>query len=216
MFCDEEVIAAYCGTREYDDIDGANAFLDCYHDLAYHVTEGERIVLETANYYISLSARGIEKHPKTVTIEEFAQDGEWLDPYIHTFDDDDPPWVNYESTLFVGERLHRVEEKSGYYLLHFDDFDLKVVPHALNEDDFPSLHNSDFMSYNYVLGAERYIKKKCSCGGNGKLLIDVDCDYLVRCEKCKKATLAYENAPGAFEDWNTGHIRWDASDITIE
>ena len=44
MFCDEPIIRVYLGQDEYDSIDGADAFLDCYHDLAYHVTEGYRIV----------------------------------------------------------------------------------------------------------------------------------------------------------------------------
>ena len=50
MFCDEPIIRVYLGQDEYDSIDGADAFLDCYHDLAYHVTEGYRIVLETENH----------------------------------------------------------------------------------------------------------------------------------------------------------------------
>lgn len=107
IYCDEPVIATYRGTREYDDLDGANSYLDCYHGITYHVTEGERIVLETEHFYISLEACGVTKSPKTCGIKEFEYPGEWLDPHIHSFDTEEIPWVDYESTLFVGERLLR-------------------------------------------------------------------------------------------------------------
>ena len=216
MFCEEKILAAYKGTREYEDIDGSNSFFDCYHDLAFHVTEGERIVLETESYFISIDVHGISKHAKTATIKEFEREGEWLDPYIHILDDEDPPWVDYESTLFVGERLKEVENKAGYYMLRFDDFNLKVIPHSLNEDDFPHLHNTNHWSYNHVLGADRLLTQKCSCGGNGELLLDFVCDYVVRCKSCKKSTWAQMNAQDAIEEWNGGHIQCDLSDITIE
>ena len=47
LFCDEPIIAGYNGCREYNDFHGDNAWFDVYHDIAYHVTEGYRIVLET-------------------------------------------------------------------------------------------------------------------------------------------------------------------------
>lgn len=216
MFCAEKVLAAYRGMREYEDIAGANSFFDCYHELAFHVTEGERIVLETESFFISIEVHGISKHPKTATIKEFEYDGEWLDPYIHILGDEDPPWVDYESTLFVGERLVEVENKSGYYLLYFDDFTLKVVPHALSEDDFPSLRNNNNWSYNYVLGTKHLLTQKCSCGGSGELLLDFVCDYVVRCNKCKQSTWAQMNAQDAIAEWNSGHIQCDLSDVTIE
>ena len=216
MFCDEPIIAAYSGSREYDDISGANSFFDCYHDLAFHTTEGERIVLETKHYYISLGINGVTKHLKTSSIDEFAQEGEWLDPFIHTIEDGEPPWVDYESTLFVGERLHEVENKSDFYLLRFDDFNLKVVPHPLDEDDFPYLRNADHWSYNRVYGANRHLTKNCHCGGEGELLLDFVSDYVVRCKECKKSTWAQMNAKDAIEEWNDGHIQCDLSDITIE
>ncbi|MBR5270327.1 MAG: hypothetical protein IKU21_07480 [Anaerotignum sp.] len=216
MFCEEKIIAAYRGRREYDNIDGANDFFDCYHDLAYHVTEGYRIVLETENYYISLGISGAELCEKTGDIEEFEQAGEWLDSYIHIIDPEDVPWVDYEATLFVGERLLKVEEKDRFYLLHFDDFQLKLIPHALNEDDFPCLCNKDPWSYNYVLGVERLITEKCVCGGEGELLMDFVSDYLVRCKKCKKSTWAQMNVQDAIEEWNGGFLNCDTSDVTIE
>ena len=223
FFCDEPIIAVYECMGEYED--EGNSFLDCYHDLAYHVTEGHRLVLETEHFYLSLDVRGVSKCEKTSSIKEFEQPGEWLDPCIHELEEDESPWedekvespwVDYESTLFVGERLLQVENTSGYYLLHFDDFDLKVVPHVLNEEDFPGLYRADDWSYNHVYGAERHLKNKCSCGGEGELLLDFVSDYVVRCKKCKKSSWAEMTAIEAIKGWNAGDIQCDLSDITIE
>lgn len=46
MFCNEIIEKVYIIAPDYKD-NNANYFLDCYHDIAYHVTEGYRIVLET-------------------------------------------------------------------------------------------------------------------------------------------------------------------------
>jgi hypothetical protein len=216
IFCDEPIIAAYRGSRKYEALDGANAFFDCYHDLAYHVTEGERIVLETEHFFISLDVHGVSKSEKTASIKEFERSGEWLDSFIHTLGDGAPPWVDYEATLFIGERLLYVESKPEYYLLRFDDFELKVVPDALHEEDFPCLQNKDHWSFNHVYGAERHLRRKCSCGGRGELLIDFVCDYVVRCKKCKKSTWAKMIAQKAIKEWNEGQIPCELSDITIE
>lgn len=214
VFCDEEIVAVYRGRRENDDIVGAKSFLDCYHDLAYHITQGKRIVLETENYYISISFDGVVKENKTVLITEYEKPGEWLDPFVH-LDDGEPPWVDYEVTLFVGERLLSVENKEEGFELTFDDFVLKVIRHPLNDADFPSLQKDNHRSYNYVLGSERHLKR-CDCGGKGVLLLDFVSDYVVRCEKCKRATWAQMTAQDAIEEWNGGHLNWESSNITIK
>lgn len=217
LFCYEPIIAAYEGSREYDDIQDANAFFDCYHDLAYHVTQGYRIVLETSHYFISMGASGVSLSDKTATIKEIEEPGEWLDPFIHTdLGEDDPPWVDYESTLFVGERLTKVEKQEGFFLLSFDHFQLKLIPHDLGKDDVPSLSNKDHWSYNHVYGCERLLTKKCECGGSGELLLDFVSDYVVRCKDCKKSTWAGMNAIDAIEDWNAGELHCDLKDIVIE
>ena len=216
MFCDEPIVACYKGCREYDDVDGANAWLDVYHNIAYHVTEGHRIVLETEHFYISLSHDGVTKTDKNCTIEEFEQDGEWLDSFVHVWDDDELPWIEYGYTLFAGERLIEVQSIDDCYLITFDDFVLKLVPHKLCEDQFPSLSEYDHMSYHHVLGAERHMRGKCNCGGEGELLLDFVCDYIVRCRKCKRSTYAQMIAIEAIEEWNAGHIQCDVSDIVIE
>ena len=216
MFCDEPIIAGYNGCREYDDFYGDNAWLDVFHNIAYHVTEGHRIVLETEHFYISLSHDGVTKTEKNCTIEEFEQEGEWLDSFVHKSDEDGLPWIDYEYTLFVGERVLNVQSVDDYYLITFEDFELKVIPHQLNEDDFPSLIRSDYSSYNYVLGAKRHLTGKCNCGGEGELLLDFVSDYVARCKKCMHSTYAQMIAKNAIEEWNAGHIQCDLSDIIIE
>ena len=217
MFCDEPIIACYQGSRKYDDIDGDNAWLDTFYDIAYHVTEGHRIVLETEHFYISLSHNGVSKTDKSCTIKEFEQDGEWLSSFLHVLeDDDDAPWIEYENMLFVGERLLNIQSIGNHYLLTFDDFQLKLIPHELHDDDFPSLKNSDHWSYHHVLGAERHLTGKCDCGGEGELLLDFVSDFVVRCKKCMKSTCSRMMAEEAIKEWNKGHIQGDLSDIVIE
>ena len=215
LFCDEPIVAAYEGSRENRDIKGSNAFFDCYHDLAYHVTEGYRIILETAHHYISLDVQGVTLHEKTDSIKDFEQSGEWIEPYVHV-DAVETPWVDYESTLFVGQKLKSVERMENHFLLSFDDFSLKLVPHALNEKDFPSLCNKEHWSYNHILGAERHLARKCDCGGEGELLLDFVSDYVVRCKQCKKSTWANMIAQDAIEEWNSGQLECDLSEIVIE
>ena len=217
LFCDEPIIACYKGYREYDDIDGDNAWLDIFHDIAYHVTEGHRIVLETEHFYISLSHNGVTKTDKRCTIKEFEQDGERLDSFVHNLeDDDDSPWVEYEHTLFAGERVLDVQSVDNYYLITFDDFELKLIPHKLHDDDFPSFRTSNNWSYCHVLGTERHLTGKCNCGGEGELLLDFVSDYVVRCKKCMHSTYAQMIAEEAIKEWNEGYIQCDLSDIVIE
>ena len=217
IFCNEPIIAAYEGRHEYDDIKNGS-FFDCYHDLAYHVTKGYRIVLETEHYYISLTSTGVNISNKNRSIAEFEEDGEWLDPFVHTdcCNQGDPPWIDYEATLFEGEKLLDVQDCDGRFILKFDHFDLKIIPHDSNADDVPSLNNKYYWAYNHVYGLERLIRKKCICGGAGELLMDFVSDYVVRCKECKKSTWAGMNAIDAINDWEAGRLYCELPDITIE
>lgn len=217
FFCDEPIIAGYEGANRYAYHDGTNAYFDWRYDLSYHVTEDYRIVLETENFYISLEHDGVIKSPKQCSIEEFAQTDECLEPLIDDWEKGGKPLVDYRSTLFVGERLLNVQQVNNYYLLTFDDFQLKLVPYKRHDDNFPSSHrNKNAWSYNHVLGAERHLIGKCHCGGEGELLLDFVSDFVVRCKKCKKSTYAEIVAEDAIKEWNEGHIQCDLSDIEIE
>ena len=219
MFCDEKIVNVFMGQNEYHDIEGANCWFDCYYDIAFHTTEGYRIVLETEHYMISLGADGVNIQDK----KEFKPcDNEWLAETVHNWMDKTESGIEYETivdfenTLLVGQRLLSVEKVEKYFILNFDDFELKLVPYNLNED-IQSLRNKDHWSYNYVLGFDRFLKRKCPhCGGDGEVLLDFVSDYIVRCKKCKQSTWAEMQIRHAIENWNKGEVQCDLTNITIE
>lgn len=211
MFCDEPIIRVYLGRDEYETRDGANAFLDGYHDLAYHVTEGYRIVLETENWAITLDVSGVFKEPKSSFGE---RPGEWLQDGVELMYPDDTPYVHFESTLFVGERLSDVTKENAHFLCVFDHFSFKVIPYELGTMD-QSFHNKDHWSYNHVLGCDRHLSRKCECGGDGEILLDFVADYVVRCKNCKKSTWANMELQSAINDWNNGELQVPQQKILV-
>jgi hypothetical protein len=211
VFCDEKIIAVYLGQNEYHDIDGANCWFDIYHDIAFHTTEGYRLLLETDSYMISLGADGVTVTNK----DEFKPvEHEWLEEYVHNLEDE--VIINFEATLFVDQRILSVDKTEEFYLIQFDDFALKMYVYELGKMD-KSLRNRDHWSYNNVLGFDRFIKAKCPlCGGDGEILLDFVSDYVVRCKSCKKSTYAEMQLRHAIDHWNDGEVQCDLSDITIE
>lgn len=216
MFCTEPIINVYKTIQTYEE--DSNAFFDCYHDIiAFHITEKERIILETRKHYISLEFQGVFITEKKMPIEDFAKEGEEISSYkrVIYLEEDEPPWIDYEFTLFVGERLVDVMQLDIGFLLKFDHFQMKIIPHN-SCNSIPNLERKNHWSYFHVLGAKRYLTEKCACGGEGELLLDFVSDYVVRCEKCKMSTWAQMNAKDAIEEWNAGSIHCDLSDIIIE
>jgi hypothetical protein len=213
MFCDEPIKEVYIGSEEYYDVYNHKAFLDCYHGMAYYCTEGYRLVLVTENYAVSLSKDGVIREKREDLHEK---EGEWLREGVEYTEDDELPWVHYETTLFVGERILSVTENDGKYVIQFDDFSLKLIPCA-TDDEVVGLWNKDTRSYNYVLGCDRHLKRSCPhCGGEGEILIDFVSDYMVRCKNCKKSTYAQMTLSEAIDEWNDGCGGCDSSDVTIE
>lgn len=199
MFCGEVIEKVYVGVIEEDDVYSHNAFLDCCHDIAYHCTKGYRIVLATENYRISLSVNGVTKEDKDVFREN---DEEWLQNGVEYFDGEESPYVRFETTLFVGERIRAVTESKGVYFVQFDDFQLKIIPYE-QADDIQELRNADYWSSKRVLGCDRHLKRKCpACGENGEIYIDFAGDYYVQCRKCGHSTWASKCVIEAIEEWN--------------
>ena len=219
MYCDEKIINVFLGQNEYDDIEGSNCWFDCYHDIAFHTTEGYRLILETDNHMLSLGVKGVIIQNKN---EFKPYDNEWLEETVHIWEEENENGkekdtiVDLKNTLFVGQRLCSVKNGDGYFLLKFDDFEMKLIPYDLG-DDIPSLTNADHWSYNYVLGFDRFLEEKCPfCGGNGEILLDFVSDFVVRCKQCNKSTCAEMEVRHAIENWNKGEVQCDLSDITIE
>lgn len=213
MFCDERIINVYIGVRESDFVYSHHAFLDCYHDIAFHCTEGYRLVLETENYAVTLSTRGVLKEAKEALQEK---DGEWLRNGIEITDDGDPPWIHTEATFFTGERLLSVTEQNKIYLLEFDDFTLKLIPHPPNEN-IQYIHIDNHGVFNHVFGCDRHLHNKCPhCGSDGEILLDITNDFLVRCKNCSKSTYSQMTLADAIDEWNSGYAECDLSDIKID
>ncbi len=198
MFCDEKIEKVFVGEPKFHD-SVEDLFLDCYFDMAIHLCGNYRYILETEHFYLSVEAAGVFKLNKTGSVESIEKDGEWIDPSIH-IDDGFDPWVDLESTLFVGERLLSVSEIEGGFLLKFDDFELRLLPHlALAEFPCNSPH-----AYSRVYGLERLITRKCTCGGTGEIIIDFVSDFGIRCNKCHLGTYANQCVCDAIDEWNTG------------
>ncbi len=219
MFCAEKIINVYWGKNEYPNTIDENYWFDCYHDIAFHTTEGCRLLLETDNFMISLGADGVKIQSKK---EFIPYDDEWLEESVEIFEEETESgieretFIAFENTLFVGERLHSVENSNGCFTLKFDDFSLKLIVYNHGED-IHSFYNKNIGSYNYVLGVDRFIKAKCPlCGGDGEVLLDFVTDYVVRCKSCKKSTYAEMEVIDAIEQWNNGEVLCDLSNITIE
>ena len=214
MLCNEIIEEVFECMPEYND-NSVNWFFDHYHDMALHLTEGYRIILKTKTYFICIGFYGVKVVSNT---ENIILDGEYMEPCIHIIDDEDedePLWVDYESTLFVGEQLVDVKEENNCYILTFSDFKLKVIPHD-NPDDIEGLHKQNHWSYNFVYGLDRLLTRKCDCGGTGEVFLDFVSDYVVRCNKCKKSTYAEMMVVNAIDNWNRGETPCDLSDIEIE
>ena len=209
--CNEPIIAVYEGVQE---LSFADFFLDYCNEFAFHVTPGARLILETEGFYISLTANGVISEKKHPTLDDLRRAGERIDPCAYHLENPDIAFVEFAHTLFVGERLTEVKQVGGHYELRFDDFDFKIVPHECNENDFPSLIGSNRQDYRRVLGMQRYLKKKCACGGTGELLLNFLFDFTVRCNKCKQATLP-DCADGAIRSWQEGDREYDLSNINL-
>lgn len=208
MFCDEKILKVYMGVVEDDDVYSRHAFLDCHHGISYHCTDGYRLVLETAHYAISLSCKGIIKEGKNSLKEA---PGEWLQEGIKIIGEDEPPWVHFETTFFAGERIVSTTQQDNIYLVQFDDFILKLIPHS-DCRDIEEMRNNIYGAYHPVLGCERHLKKVCPhCGGEGEILLDPVGDHLVRCKNCGRSTYAAMTLIEAITDWNDSSLPFDPS-----
>jgi len=207
MFCDEPIKRVYRGSCEA--IDGADAWFDNHHDLAYHVTEGYRMVLETEHWAISLDAYGVTKEAGRV---QPCREGEELYP-------DDDPFEGYETVLFLGQHLKNVSKEGNVYFAEFDDFILKVIPHALGTIGFfalEALEKKCHWAYWPVQGCGHHLKRACHCGGEGEILVDFVWDYVVRCKNCKRSTYVDMQLRTAIENWNKGETPCQLDNILIE
>ena len=210
MYCDEVIKKVYLGQPKYDS--KGNYFLDCYFDMAIHITPEYRLIFECDSCYFSLQTDGLHKIEKTGDVSSIEKEGEWIESFYQEEDDpEEAPWVEYEYTLFSGEKIVDIEHCGKDFIVRFADFQLKVITYSTGEEIF-SFYPA---AYSNVLGSERLIKK-CSCGGTGRLDIDFVSDYGIRCDKCHKGTKASMCAIDAIEDWNDGTNLFEIGDYPVE
>lgn len=209
MFCNDPVIRVYEGSM-FGHM-ASDSVLNCCSGIAYHCTPGCRMILETRHELISIGASGVQRQAR-VPIGQIAKSGE----QIEAFGDGSPgtTGIDYEHTLFVGQRLLSVgQDSDSEYTLHFDDFCMRVVPHD-QTDDISGFCPENHM-WHRVHGCEKKITRTCSCGGEGELLLDYVSDFVVRCKVCGKSTRAELYAIRAIEDWNHSNTLCDCSDIEV-
>ena len=124
VFCDEKIINVFLGQNEYHDIEGANCWFDCFHDISFHTTEGYRLILETDNHMISLGVEGVIIQNKN---EFKPYDNEWLEETVHIWEEENENGIERETivdmknTLFVGQRLCSVKNCNDIFILNFDN-----------------------------------------------------------------------------------------------
>lgn len=198
MFCEEPILSCYEGMDVH--LFDANAYLDYIHELAYHVNEGCRLVLETEHHYIFLEVTGVRLEEKRGPIEELAKPVELFE----LFEEEEGYW----QVLFTGQILLSVNDCGNYFLLQFSDFELKLIPHELDEPEFPDQDFDSSATYSRILGYESRLTKKCACGGNGVLISGLGNDFFICCDRCKRATLSTYVASAVIEEWNNGNLTY--------
>ena len=107
MFCNDPVIRVYEGSM-FGHM-ASDSVLNCCSGIAYHCTPGCRMILETQHELISIGASGVQRQTH-VPIGQIAKSGE----QIEAFGDGSPgtTGIDYEHTLFVGQRLLSVGQDS--------------------------------------------------------------------------------------------------------
>lgn len=209
MFCNEPVKKVYMLYTDEGYCAG-DYYLDFYHSLTYHVGVGCGIVLETEHYAVFVDAFGVHKYNAPATPRS---ENEWLVSCIFT-ELGEADWTEAEQTLFEGECISEVRQDGENFIVSFTNFELKILPYD-SETVNNMLRNGNF-SYVPVLGCNRWLKKRCICGGEDEIFKDFVDDFIVRCKMCKKSTRAGMNLIDAINDWNNGELHCDLSDIIIE
>lgn len=178
----------------------------CYAPfIELRITDGSWLILQTETNYIVIGYDGVHIYSELpFAYPEY--DIYKADEYV-----DDEIIIATETLLFKGEELISVERKERNYILQFSDFQMFLCPMEIESLDY----YQDSVDYP-IHGFERYITRKCTCGGTPELMMDNRGDFVIRCNVCHKCTL-----PPRFElnktidDWNEGGD-YEVVDLPIE
>lgn len=197
VFCDEKIIKVYLQKFKYD-YPGANCYFNYYNDIVFYTTDEYKIVLETENYMISMGINGVFKCIKEDFTLEYIN-SEVLENDSYELPGDDECYIGFQTELFTGERLINVNKSDDVFLITFDDFTMKVMPFHYKKSN---VKISGFLEFSRVAGCDRYIQRKCDCGGNAVILYNPFKNYIVRCKKCHKSTVGFDCVQEATNSWN--------------
>lgn len=214
MFCDERIkdVLLFCS---YPDKDDEEYFFDIYYNkvITLHTTPGIGYYLETENHMIEIISTGVSIFDKKnwhlprnrdASNQKYLINTEWLQ--------------DKEYTLFVGERLVSFEKEPDSFLLHFDDFDFRIVPCLVEKSEYEPYgdpyneSHDDF--FEFVYGYNRLIRRKCNCGGHGRLFAD-NVHFFVRCDNCGESTSIELTPVEVIRLWNAGKRDWQIRDLEI-
>ncbi len=199
LFCDEKIVRVYLQRFKYDYPD-ADFFFDYFDDIVFYTTDEYKIILETENRMISIGINGVFNIKKEEFVLEYKY-SEFLESDSYELPGDDECYVGFQTELFVGERLINVEKSSDIFFLTFDDFTMSVMPFNYKKSKSEC---RDLLEFARIAGCDRYIKRKCDCGGDAEILFRSLPGYVVRCKKCYKSTDGFDCISEAAEKWNLG------------
>lgn len=210
MFCDEPIIGVFC--MYSSDTDGVQGMdLHITHCLELHVVGGRWLVFETDSHYIYAGADGVRISDKA----SLPSEGVWFDYIDDPVEDDEgfTPPISYEKVIFSGERLVDVsaaecDESADYsagYVLSFDHFSMNMYIYERNGWRYFEYTINSETDSNPVAACDHLLTRRCTCGGEGEVMLDFVEDFIVRCKRCHASTWAHMSASDALDDWNNAH-----------
>ena len=170
-----------------------NDFLCLSPVVEYNVTDGIWRVLQTEKDYIVLGADGV----KTYDVLPFTEPEYHVIEQSNTSNDTDERFITFDTMLFTGERLLYVTEEENRFRLQFDDFKMYVNPY--DRMHFTYYDDSLYLPFHCY---DRYLRKRCSCGGKAELMFDHVNDFFIRCDSCHRRTYSFCDLEGIIDDWN--------------
>lgn len=199
VFCEEPIKRVYRRWAwEREDEQWCDSFLQLEYSLEYHTTDGYWLVFETKNHVITVGADGVKLWD---SLREAVPNQEELEDLSPTEE-----WEQVEHTLFVGEHICDVQKQEKCWDIRFDHFAMKLYTYDNTKQRGFNLggcsHNG--FAYRPMSAGNHMLTRRCSCGGEGELIIDHVDDFLARCRKCQKSTWAGMCLIDAIEDWNAG------------
>lgn len=193
MLCNEAIVHVYekYGKNSGESVDG---FVTYIGKLAFYTSGKCSLIFVTSNHFIEIDARDITVHDKKcdriIPADYFGDDYT-----LHMSEE-------YVQHLFVGEHICAVKRDAQAFEIILDDFSLPIVKYIEEQRHMGHYGRQE----ESVLGFDRYLTKKCECGGCGRIWLDHVDDFFIRCETCHKSTRAHMALQNAIAAWNQREV----------